>query len=402
MKMGIREGSVWAASALAAWVSIGGPTRAQAPAPSLQPKSYVRAIKDGAKLFNLPDKNGEVVSKIARTGLLAVYGERAGYLEVEPPGGLEVWVYGEYTKPTDQAGLIEITTNGVRMRPLPDATEKSYPLAQGLDKGDRVRMIARADPKKPIKEDWIKIYSPPGTRAWVTQGDTQALAAGEDAHALWMNAVKDFQARLKAADAALEADAPVAAGTAEAGQAGDKAVQKSDALEGAEKLMAAARASDKPDFKPARAAYQRVIDANSKSAAAETARARLGEIDAREEIHKLNQDAKMAEEKRAQKLEEANVKLREASLSQDNLWGRFQARGWLEKDGDGYVIRWGGRTTSELVCREGRYDLAAFVGSEIGIIGVTTRSAIAASGASEAHPMQIDAKRIEVISTRGI
>ena len=54
-----------------------------APAPSgAGPSSYVRVKEGGAKLRNVPDVKGEIVLDAASGALLAVYSERAGWLDV--------------------------------------------------------------------------------------------------------------------------------------------------------------------------------------------------------------------------------------------------------------------------------------------------------------------------------
>ena len=144
-------------------------------------------------MYNLADKKGEVVLSVPADGILAVYSERAGYLEAEAPQNLEVWVYGKFVKPTTDPTLLEATET-LLMRPLPSSEDKSFPLAQRLHRGERVRMIARADETKPFKEDWIKVYAPPGTRAWVLASDTTPIASGPDALAAWNSALKSAQA----------------------------------------------------------------------------------------------------------------------------------------------------------------------------------------------------------------
>lgn len=376
--------------------------------PALAPSRFVRAKDGGAKLFNLPDKNSVVVLHAPANALLAVYGERVGYLNVEPASGLEVWIYGQYVQASEQPGFVEVTRNSVLMRPLPQSDEKSYPIEQRLQKGDRVRLIARADASKPIAEDWIKIYSPPGTRAWVQATDTTPIAAGEDGHGAWLAAVKDAHTSMKAVDlgSAESASAPRADG-ANAPHNDAKAETKSQpsngAFDEAEKMFVAARASDKPDFEPVRAAYKKVLDQSQKGPTADLTRSRIDEIAIREEIQKIKADSEVLEVKRQEELEKANARLREVSIKQDPLWGRFQARGMLERDAKSpgvprWYVRWGGKTVAEVVCGSGRYDLETFAGSEIGLIGITVRAAIAANGANEGSPVRIDATRIEVIS----
>jgi hypothetical protein len=277
-----------------------------------------------------------------------------------------------------------------------------------------VRLVGRANLSSPIGEDWLRISAPPGTRAWVMASDTTPLAANEDARALWAAAVKSAQASAKPFDpailgaaslgAASAAASPSVSGSSAASATSGSPAAAQTALAEAEKRMAEARASAAPDFSAARAAYERVIEESPKSAAADTARLRLEEIAARQDILKIRAEAEAAEGKRQAELAKADARLREASVSQDPNWGRFQARGWLERDAQPgapprYVVRWGGKTVAEVVCTSGRYDLSAFESYEVGLMGVTLRGAIAQEGGA-GDPVKFDATRIEVISGR--
>jgi hypothetical protein len=396
----------------------------QAPASAQAPNSaarFVRVKDGGAKLFNLADKSAEVVLKASAGTLLQVHGERAGYLDVSAPGGVEVWVFGEYAKAADAPGMIEITGNGVSMRPLPMSNEKSFPLAQRLMKGDRVRFLGRNDPSQPFEEDWIKVVSPVSAHAWAIAAETMPLAAGEDGSALWMAAEKSAlasaalvevpraaakngangaaasgaaaaSAAKASTDAAAKAEKPKGAPVAAASQGSSS---PADALANAEKLMETARKAEKPDFAPAKLAYKKIIDTTPSGAAADTARVRLQEIDAREELAALHVAAQQSEVMREEEIAKKNAELREASLYQDPLWGRFQARGWLEKDGERFVIRWANKRTAEVVCSQKRYDLNEYVGFEVGVSGAQSR----AGGVEK--PAIVDAARIEVLSGAG-
>ncbi len=176
-----------------------------------------------------------------------------------------------------------------------------------------------------------------------------------------------------------------------------------DKLAAAEKLMTAARASENPDFGAAKNAYQAVITEAPTGASAGTAQLRLDEIGIREEIQRLKVEKTSFEKQRVDRLAEAEAKLRELNKRHDPLWGRFQARGWLSseiKPGElpRYVLRWGGQDVAEIVCGSERYDLAQFVGYEVGILGVTQRAAVPGSADLQGTPARIDATRIEVIS----
>jgi hypothetical protein len=169
-------------------------------------------------------------------------------------------------------------------------------------------------------------------------------------------------------------------------------------------MMTAARASENPDFTASKSAYHAVIAESPSGASAGTAQARLDEIAIREEIQRLKLEKTSFEKQRTERLADAEAKLREVNRRQDPLWGRLQARGWLESDVKPgalprYVLRWGGKDVAEILCASGRYDLEKFVGFEVGVVGVTQRAAVEGAGDSPGTPARIDATRIEVISS---
>ena len=140
-------------------------------------------------------------------------------------------------------------------------------------------------------------------------------------------------------------------------------------------------------------------------AAADSAHQRLEEISIREEIQRLKADKDKLQSERAEKLAEAEAKLKEVAARQSPLQGRFQARGWLEKQVQAgmparYAVTWGGREMAEIACGNGRYEVDSFIGCEIGVLGVTQRAAVPASGDNPGTPARVDATKIEVLSTR--
>lgn len=400
----------------------------QSGSPSTEPLRYVRAKDGGAKLLNIQDKlNGLVLENVASKGVLAVWGEQAGYLNVSSPGGFPVWVFGEYLEPTSETGVAKVKGSNVLMRPMPSSDVSSYPLAMRLQVGDTVRVIARSDAKKALAEDWVQVLAPEGARGWVSASDVQPLDGTDDPKALWKAATKselDARPALALGAAAspatgetksspgeiVKADKPLAkdakkpepAKKAETPEKNDAtpASDVSSKLAAADKLFETAKASQTPNFASAKAAYQKVLEGNAKGAAAETARARLDEIAVREEIVAIRSDAKMIESQRAERLDDAQKRLREASYSTDPMWGRFQTRGWLERiveEGASprFVVRWADKIVAEVVCTNGRYDLAIFENFEVGVLGAVQRNAVAGGA-----PARIDASRLEVISGR--
>lgn len=406
------------------------------------PLRYVRAKDTGTKIYNLADKTSVAIGSVPSKGLLAVYGEKAGYLNVEAPAGMEVWVYGEYVRPSAQVGVLEITGDGVLMRPLPVSDTTSYPLELRLHKGDRVRAIGRNDAKKALAEDWVRIATPPGARGWVVATDVTQLAATDDGGKLWNEAAKTAQSKAAAydvtggtmvakTDAPAKSDAPVGAKKDAASKEAQKGA-KTDAVnaasakgeeadtkpvvapksgdstfDSAEKLYEVARANPSAaDWPAVRAAYQRYLDKNPNGASAAQAKVQLERIALHEEIARINADQSLRESQRQEKVSEAQKQLKAVQDSQSPLWGRFQARGWIQKeqpipsDAPRYVVYWAGKAQAEIVCSSGRYDLEAFDQHEVGVSGVILRTAVAGSDAVGARPARIDATRIEVLASR--
>lgn len=399
---------------------------------------YVRAKDTGAKLFNLADKASIVVGTVPAKGLLEVYGENAGYLSVDAPGGMEVWVYGQYLHTTAVPGIVEVNGNGVFMRPRPLSDDTSYPLQQQLHKGDRLKVLGRNDPAKALAEDWVKVVSPAGTRAWVVTDDTTAVDPKEDVRTAWADAVKSANAarptfdlssaKTKAAAAAAKdavldtnekrnvawagADNPAKTEGARTESAQTDSAKPSGAtdssFDSAERLYEASRTSSTPDWNGVRAAYQRYLQTNPEGTFAEKARLQLKKVELHEEIVRIQSERSRDDSTRGERLATARARLAEVSQGDNPLWGRFQARGWIVReqpvasDAPRFVVYWAGRAQAEIVCSSGRYDLGKFADYEVGISGAVLRAAVSGSESSGARPARIDATKIEVLGARSV
>jgi hypothetical protein len=389
---------------------------------------HVRATST-AKLTNLPDPKGIVLATVDKDAVLRVSEVRGTWLAVEPAAGIPVWIYGKYLVAEGQGDAKVLGTN-VRMRPLPNTSAESYPLQQLLKGGEVLRVLARADASKPLSEDWVKVLAPAGTTAWIEASKVAALPAGGDGAAMLASeranalaslpqvslpasAARNTASNATTANAttanATTANATGTAGTttaAAAAKPSESAKAQDTGFAQAESLYEAARASSNPDWSAVKSAYESSLAANPKAASAETARVRLEEIELRMEVAQLEADKKLREQEREAQLSEAKRRLAAASLSQDPLWGRFQARGWLEldptsdKNAPRYILRFGGKAVAEVVCATGRFDLSQYTGYEVGIMGTIVRGAIGESGTTSARPMRVDAARLEVISGR--
>ncbi len=371
-------------------------------AASQEPERYVQAGSSGAKLFNLPDPKGHVVLDVAAGTPLAVHGSYAGgrYLKVTAPGGVKVWVFGRYVKESPRLGWVEISGSYINMRPLP-RSQHAWPLGQ-LDLGDRLVFIGRNDPSKPMAEDWVQVYSTPDTMAYVLAAETAALPAGTDAAARWREATAAAVAAHERGGTPVVAEATrqgtesaiVDAGVTETPQGVYEALAVAD-RKSEEEL-----ASEDPDFAAVIVAYEAVLAFGPDAPTRNLVNQRIEKVKAHQELAELRHDIALAEAERQRKLDEANRKIAEMNRGRDPLWGRFQARGWLEQlkeDGEKvYLVRWGSEYKARVTCNSGRYDLGLYQGFEIGVRGVPVS---AAPVGGKSYPV-IDIDRIEVISGR--
>ncbi|MFT7487218.1 MAG: hypothetical protein ACI9F9_003077 [Candidatus Paceibacteria bacterium] len=378
------------------------------------PERYVLAGATGARLMNLPDSKGREVLLAAGGTPLAVYTSRAGspYLKVGAPGGVKIWVYGKYLQQSQRPGWVEVAGSYVNMRPLP-RSQDSYPLGQ-LDRGDRLRFIQRLDPTKPMSEDWVQVYSPPDTLAYVLAAETRATAAGANPKALWDEAVQDvLKTQPKTVvttqpviggskSGALEAGAPHSSASQSAGAqfAGGTRSVFSELAAADRSMDIALSGTSTPDYNGLLTGYQNVLALGPDAPTRHLIDQRIERLEAHRELAAIRADIANSKLQREEQLAGLRGEAERGERSNDPLWGRFQTRGWIErqvKDGEvSYLVRWGADFLAKVQCSSGRYELELYEGFEIGIKGVPVRSAMVTTGG---YPL-IDIDRIEVISAR--
>ncbi len=393
-------------------VAAGAAPAAQEPAPTKEKAKYLRYLRvgsSGTQSRNLGDANGVGLGRLAPGTLVAVYEERGDWLECEVPGGFEIWVYGKYVSASAEAGMLEINGSDVRARPMPSSGPESYPLQPNLARGDRVRLIARNDSTKPLAEDWVKVYSPPGVRAYVSKAECEALTLGMDGAAAWANAVLEANKRGSVGVLPVSIAIPAAAPGAALGAApvtGDLSPQEAmEELSRADAALTRERGAAKPDLTGVRAQYERVFNSAKEGATKDMAKRGLAEVDALIEAHAIRAALSAERERFEQETLKRQVALAEAAKDKDIFSGRFDSRGWVEKRTvpgmePTFLLRWGGDQTAEIICNSGRYDMATFLGYEVGISGRELRSYTPGDIGRVAVPRLIDAARIEVISGR--
>lgn len=382
----------------------------------VQDPYYMVVGPGGATARNTFSNAGVSIGTLAEGTILTVYSKQVDWLEVEVPGGFEVWVYGQFLEPTAVSGELEVNGHGVRQRPLPSAGVESFPLRQKLFGGDRVHVIRRQNPGIALAEDWVQIYSPPGVRAWLRADGARALPAGSNGAKMWGNAVREVEQSRQGSSPAPnpggndsgtpgEGGTPIPAAAPNLDSATIQAM--GDAMAEANAMMAVARRSKNPDFKAVRAAYQAVLALSEQGLTAELARDRLRELDLLEEGYRLEQQLESERAAREELMRERQDRIDAAGrVPRDPFEGRYQARGWLERIEDEerglpvYRMRWGGYPVAELVCTSGRYDLDVFLDFELGVRGRTLRPGVQNEDGEVSTPPRIDVSRIEVISGR--
>lgn len=378
----------------------GSPPAQEKPGPA---EVYVIVTADGAQVRTLPDKNGPSVMAAEVGQLLRVTGpKRAAFLPVVAPGGFAVWIYGRNLKPTEEEGVLEVTANAVNQRPLPSSEIKSYPLSRRLHGGDRVRVIGRADETKPLKEDWVQVWSSADTVGWILMSDCAEVKT--DGAQLWAEAMQSLGMRTAApkseAGSRVDEAGQDVALRAEAPKAGSAQVQKD--LDAADALLEAERAKDAPDFAAIKAAYQGVLDQGVAPELSARATAGLKLVAALEKAKALESDLEAAKKRRIEDVLARQKRQWEESRQRDPMIGRYDARGVLERQGRAgqptrYVLRWGPDLVCKVRCASGRYDLDLFAGYELGLKGLLSYSE---PDALLADRPVLEVGRIEVLSRR--
>lgn len=364
---------------------------------------FVRAGTSGAKLRNIYDEQGVALSELSAGALLAVHGERAGWLDVEIPGGFPVWVYGEYLAPTSESGMLQVSGNDVRMRPKPSSGADSMPLRQLLERGTKVRMLGRNDMSKPLGEDWVRVTAPAGTRGWVATGQTEALPAGTDGASQWATAVTAARA------AAASAPVVAADGSAKSGGsiASNETGNVTSALAAADKALAAERSKQErgeaANYDAVKKSYEDVLALNPAPSTAELVKERIELCGAYADGLRLSAELQNQKASIDAALRRRQEDMEKAAKSQP-FDGRFDGRGFIESarlpgsERPIYLVRFSGVAVAEVQCSSGRFNLADFVGCEIGFNGREVRGPIASTNSALARPHAIDLARLEILT----
>lgn len=192
------------------------------------------------------DRKTPLLLELPQGSLLEVVREEVPWTEVRVPGGLEVWVHGDYVNWKDD--LVFAKTSRLRARPLPSTSGNSHPVGK-LSTEWGMPVLAR-------KDAWLKVLAPEELSAWVLTEQIEILEQKPAAWGLsWSTAAKKRRTAVLATATEVEqeesnADAtekPVAESADESAEVGSsKPDSSAPVTEQAAESAAAAAATAKP------------------------------------------------------------------------------------------------------------------------------------------------------------
>ena len=372
---------------------------------------YVR-VTEGATVRNFQDQQGKPVGSLKAGDLLRVHSSSVGFYEVSSPSGFPVWVYGEFLARTGIENVLQVTGSGVRMRPLPNSSIESYPLATKLSRGDLVELIKRSNPEADLAGDWVQVWSTPSARGWVAEGEVHVESDLTAAQAGWGKGLRNLTYKAYAPQdkkANTEAAPPEnnQADNADSGAGKDIPQEAFRSLAYGNTLLGNAlkkgRDAEQGDFDRAIAAYEVVLGmAPEDSMVSRTAEEKLKEAKTHQTLAAVREELRTAELRQAEMLRIWRDEQKKKELERTSHWGRFSGRGWVERQTEGpevhYYLRWGGEVVFEIACTSGRYDLGVFEGYEVGVRATTLRERTMGLDGADDAPALLDISRLEVIS----
>jgi hypothetical protein len=363
---------------------------------------YSIVTTEGARILNVADKNGAMLCTASLGQVLIVQGKKrgVGFLPVEAPGGYPVWVHGRNLRATDAEDVLEITANAVNQRPMSSSGPESYPLSLRLHAGDLVRMIERKDASKKLAEDWVRVWSAPGSTGWILATDLKSVKEG--GAKLWTDAMAELGTRTTLNMPKVKSDGADANGV-DAKTAMATRESEAEALFGkAEALLASERIKAVPDFSSVKATFEAVVALDAGARWERDAKSGLLIVAALEEAVALKSDLEAEKILRLEELLGRQRRIWEEGRKADPMIGKFDARGVLERrsrfgEGHRYVLRWGPNEVCEVRCASGKYDLDIFAGYELGLKGLLE---YAKPGALLEEKPVLEVGQIEVLSKR--
>ncbi|MCP4093991.1 MAG: hypothetical protein GY747_11130 [Planctomycetes bacterium] len=132
--------------------------------PAALPQAEVRYAEiavEKTSIRSFYDKKAATVLEVDKGFPVQVVAELVPWSKVRVPGGFDVWVHQDYVE--FEAGRGTITSNRVRIRPLPSTSSQSHALGH-FSKGDEVIRLG-------VEGDWVKVRYKESVGAWIETKD---------------------------------------------------------------------------------------------------------------------------------------------------------------------------------------------------------------------------------------
>jgi hypothetical protein len=353
--------------------SSGRPSSGQAPGkPQDATPVYGKIVAEQARLRCWPSEvaTPPVFEDVLNKDLIVRLGEQDnGFRAVILPLGPIGYVSKRFTEQADD-GSVTTTGSKVAFRYRPRTSEA--PVAQ-LPKGTEVYVIGEED-------GWYRARAV-GVHAWIANADVQEVASDPEN----VKAYQAFAAKTKAAPQQRLDEIAAAQKQQELDRIDLEAVRVvEDAFQKELK-----KPMEQQSYDGLQGALAKVVEGLQKDGTAQTAAASLQK---RIETQKWIVEAYDVTQSEPPKADDEPV----PEQPKDRL-ERFEAIGWLRYEGriaepGIYYLEKGGRRQYLLSCNTGRFDLALFVGREVGVIG-PRRSPLGATLST------LDVERLEVLGT---
>ncbi len=146
------------------------PTQATAPSASTQAFKAAWTIGDDVAVHGRPAADSPLLNYLNKETPLKVMGSKGEWLMIQPSGGIDVWVYGEFV--TENGARAQINNDRVRIRSLPTSASGSDVLGL-LDRGAQVEVVSR-------KEGWVRVRVLHSVAGWIRKEQATVPGAISD------------------------------------------------------------------------------------------------------------------------------------------------------------------------------------------------------------------------------
>ncbi len=145
----------------------GASASSSAPAAPTQAFKAAWTTTDEVAIHGRPAPDSPLLNYLSNETPLKVMGSKGDWLMIQPPGGIDVWVYGQFV--TENGSRAEINDDRVRIRSLPSSADGSDVLGL-LDRGARVEVVSR-------KDGWVRVRVLHSVAGWILKKNATAPGA---------------------------------------------------------------------------------------------------------------------------------------------------------------------------------------------------------------------------------